>query len=106
MGPRPGKRQDARAGTRQGSTAVAWARTTAIFVSAQPAGRPISLTDAQIAGISTAGHRELATRDTDDFSTVTGLALIDPFASRTLVTTLAQPRRSRRSCSRAWASGR
>ena len=39
----------------------------------------MSLADAQIAGISRAGGHELATGDIDDFSTVSGLALINPF---------------------------
>lgn len=53
--------------------------TAAILVAAQAAGRPMSLADAQIAGICRAGGHELATRNVDDFSTVSGLALINPF---------------------------
>jgi hypothetical protein len=53
--------------------------TAAILVTAQAAGRPMSLADAQIAGICMAGGNELATRNVDDFSPVSGLALINPF---------------------------
>jgi toxin FitB len=53
--------------------------TAAILVAAQAAGRPMSLADAQIAGICRAGSHELATRNIDDFATVSGLALINPF---------------------------
>lgn len=56
------------------------ARTTAaILVAAQNAGRPMSLADAQIAGICVAGSHELATRNTNDFSTTAELTLINPF---------------------------
>ncbi|NLX00102.1 MAG: type II toxin-antitoxin system VapC family toxin, partial [Actinomycetales bacterium] len=37
------------------------------------------LADAQIAGICRSGGHELATRNIDDFATVSGLALINPF---------------------------
>jgi predicted nucleic acid-binding protein len=53
--------------------------TAAILVAAQAAGRPMSPADAQIAGICRAGGHELATRTIDDFSTVSGLTLINPF---------------------------
>ena len=53
--------------------------TAAILVAAQAAGRPMSLADAQIAGICRSGGHELATRNIDDFATVSGLALINPF---------------------------
>jgi len=53
--------------------------TAAILVTAQAAGRPMSLADAQIAGICMAGSHELATRNVGDFSTAPGLALINPF---------------------------
>lgn len=53
--------------------------TAAILVATQAAGRPMSLGDAQIAGICRAGDHELATRNIDDFSTVAQLALINPF---------------------------
>lgn len=53
--------------------------TAAVLVAAQAAGRPMSLADAQIAGICIAGSHELATRNVDDFSTTSGLTLINPF---------------------------
>lgn len=53
--------------------------TAAILVAAEVSGRPMSLADAQIAGISRAGGHHLATRNIADFDTVTGLALINPF---------------------------
>lgn len=53
--------------------------TAAILVAAQAAGRPMSLADAQIAGICRSGGHELATRNIDDFAIVPGLALINPF---------------------------
>ena len=53
--------------------------TAAILVAAQAAGRPMSLADAQIAGICRSGGHELATRNIDDFAIVSGLALINPF---------------------------
>ncbi|MBM6404200.1 type II toxin-antitoxin system VapC family toxin [Phycicoccus sp. CSK15P-2] len=54
-------------------------QTASILVAAQAAGRRMSLADAQIAGICIAGGHELATRNTDDFSTTAGLSLINPF---------------------------
>lgn len=58
------------------------ARATAdLLVRAQAAGRPMSLADAQIAGICVAGGHELATRNVSDFSGVAGLTLTDPFVS-------------------------
>lgn len=53
--------------------------TAAILVAAQAGGRPMSLADAEIAGICRSGGHELATRNIDDFATVSGLALINPF---------------------------
>lgn len=53
--------------------------TASILVAAQAAGRPMSLADAQIAGICRSGGHELATRNIDDFAIVSGLALINPF---------------------------
>jgi len=53
--------------------------TAAILVDAQAAGRPMSLADAQIAGICVAGGHELATRNVADFSATSGLTLINPF---------------------------
>lgn len=59
---------------------VATARqTAAILVAAEAAGRPMSLADAQIAGICRAGSHQLATRNVTDFNTVTEIALINPF---------------------------
>ncbi|WP_297750827.1 PIN domain-containing protein [uncultured Tessaracoccus sp.] len=42
-------------------------------------GCPISLADAQIAGISVAGAAVLATRNTKDFEHIDGLRLLNPF---------------------------
>lgn len=53
--------------------------TAAILVAAQASGRPMSLADAQIAGICVAGGHELATRNISDFANAPGLALINPF---------------------------
>lgn len=59
---------------------VAAARTTArILVAGESAGRPISLADAQIAGICLAGGHELATRNVRDFATVADLSVTNPF---------------------------
>ena len=44
-------------------------------------GRPISVEDAQIAAIALAGGMALATRNTRDFESITGLALINPWRS-------------------------
>ena len=54
-------------------------QTASILVAAQAAGRPMSLADAQIAGICVARGHELATRNVDDFSTTAGLSLVNPF---------------------------
>jgi predicted nucleic acid-binding protein len=57
------------------------ARDTArILVAAEASGRPMSLADAQIAGICLAGDRQLATRNVGDFAGVPDLTLINPFA--------------------------
>ena len=53
--------------------------TTNILVSAEASGRPMSLSDAQIAGICLAGNHELATRNVSDFSNTAGLTIINPF---------------------------
>ena len=59
---------------------VTAARATAhIRVEAEATGRPMTLADAQIAGICLAGDHELATRNTRDFSAVADLTLINPF---------------------------
>lgn len=55
-------------------------QTAAILVAAQAAGRPMSLADAQIAGICVAGGHQLATGNLGDFSTVAGLPMVNPFA--------------------------
>lgn len=54
-------------------------QTARILVAAQSSGRPMSLADAQIAGICLAGGHQLATRNVSDFSAVQGLTLINPF---------------------------
>lgn len=50
-----------------------------ILVAARAAGRPMGLADAQIAGVCLAGAHVLASRNVEDFSTVTGLTVINPF---------------------------
>lgn len=54
--------------------------TASIIVAAEAAGRPMSLADAQIAGICRAGDHVLATRNVSDFAETSGLVLINPFA--------------------------
>ena len=44
-------------------------------------GHPISVEDAQIAAIARTAGLALATRNTKDFSDITGLKLVDPWAS-------------------------
>jgi len=59
---------------------ISAARETAnILVAAEASGRPMSLADAQIAGICLAGNHELATRNVSDFTTIAGLIIINPF---------------------------
>ena len=59
---------------------VAAAReAAAVLVAAQASGRPMSLADAQIAGICLAGGYDLATRNVGDFASASGLTLINPF---------------------------
>jgi predicted nucleic acid-binding protein len=59
---------------------VSAARETAgVLVAAEAAGRPMSLADAQIAGICLAGAHHLATRNVSDFSSVAALTMINPF---------------------------
>lgn len=53
--------------------------TAAVLVAAQTSGRPMSLADAQIAGICLAGGYELATRNISDFANTPGLSTINPF---------------------------
>lgn len=50
-----------------------------ILVHAESAGRPISHSDAQIAGFCLAHGHELATRNVRDFAHLPGLTVIDPF---------------------------
>lgn len=59
---------------------LAAARETArLLVAAEATGRPMSLADAQIAGICLAGSYELATRNVADFASTSGLTVINPF---------------------------
>ena len=44
-------------------------------------GRPISVEDAQIAAIARTADLALATRNTKDFSGITGLKLVDPWTN-------------------------
>jgi predicted nucleic acid-binding protein len=53
--------------------------TARILVAAQASGRPMSLADAQIAGICLTGGHRLATRNVGGFSTTHGLTIINPF---------------------------
>ena len=53
--------------------------TAQVLVAAAEAGRPMSLADAQIAGICLAGGYELATRNVRDFEAVAGLSTVNPF---------------------------
>ncbi len=56
------------------------ARETArVLVSAASSGRPMSLADAQIAGICLSSGHELATRNVDDFANISGLTIVNPF---------------------------
>jgi predicted nucleic acid-binding protein len=59
---------------------LAAARATAkVLVAANKGGRPMSLADAQIAGICLAGDHHLATRNVSDFSSTAGLLILNPF---------------------------
>ena len=59
---------------------VAGAQATAsILIDAEANGRPMSLADAQIAGICTARRWTLATRNVRDFERVPGLTVVNPF---------------------------
>lgn len=53
--------------------------TAAVLVSSETAGRPMSLADAQIAGICIAGEHQLATRNVRDFAAVADLTVLNPF---------------------------
>ncbi len=56
------------------------ARVTAqVLISTEAAGRPMSLADAQIAGICMAGGHQLATRNVRDFQAVADLSVLNPF---------------------------
>ena len=58
------------------------AREYALIVSERNRqGHPISVEDAQIAAIARTAGLELATRNTKAFSNITGLQLVDPWAS-------------------------
>lgn len=50
-----------------------------VLVAAEASGRPMSLADAQIAGICLAEGFELATRNVSDFTPAAGLVVINPF---------------------------
>ena len=54
--------------------------TAEVLVQAETAGRPMALADAQIAGICLSRGFGLATRNVRDFSTVSGLTVVNPFA--------------------------
>lgn len=54
-------------------------QTATILATAERFGRPMTLADAQIAGICLAGGYHLATRNVRDFSNAVGLTVIDPF---------------------------
>ena len=53
--------------------------TAAVLVASQVSGRPMSLADAQIAGICLAGQQALATGNITDFDKTPGLNMINPF---------------------------
>lgn len=53
--------------------------TARVLVSTETAGRPMSLADAQIAGICLARGHVLATRNVRDFENVADLEVLNPF---------------------------
>ena len=53
--------------------------TAQAAIDAEAAGRPMSLADAQIAGICLGGGHHLATRNVGDFEGIADLAVINPF---------------------------
>ena len=56
------------------------ARETAkVLVASDASGRPMSLADAQIAGICLSGGYALATRNVSDFDKIAGLTITNPF---------------------------
>jgi len=64
---------------------LAAARATArLLVDAMDEGRPMSLADAQIAGICITNAATLATRNVKDFASVDELIVINPFDHATL----------------------
>ena len=60
--------------------ALAAAEYALIAADRRRAGRPMSVEDAQLAGIARSAGLTLATRDTKDFSDIEGLTVIDPWA--------------------------
>ncbi len=50
-----------------------------VLVEVNAVGRPVSLADAQIAGICVAGGHQLATRNVSDFEAVADLVVVNPF---------------------------
>ena len=55
------------------------ATTASVLVAAVDSGRPMSLADAQIAGICLSSGHELATRKVRDFAGVDSLIVLNPF---------------------------
>ena len=55
-------------------------QTASVLVASEKRGRPMSLADAQIAGICLAGGYTLATRNVSDFSSTADLTIVNPFA--------------------------
>ena len=53
--------------------------TARVVIATEASGRPMSLADAQIAGICLVGGHQLATRNARDFEAITDLAVINPF---------------------------
>lgn len=58
---------------------VAAQQTARILAAAERFGRPMSLADAQIAGICVAGGHGLATRNVSDFAGAPELSTVNPF---------------------------
>ena len=53
--------------------------TARVVIAAEAAARPMSLAEAQIAGICLAGGHRLATRNVHDYEAITDLAVLNPF---------------------------
>lgn len=53
--------------------------TARVVIATEASGRPMSLADAQIAGMCLAGGHQLATRNVRDFEAITDLPVINPF---------------------------